>query len=66
MTMPQKLTDKVYTFYHDPGHGWLKVYNLDLNRLGLSVAQHISNYSYQRREKSRYKITFIPGCSCYH
>lgn len=34
-----------YTFYTDPGHGWLQVPKSELIELG--VADRISSYSYQ-------------------
>jgi hypothetical protein len=35
----------VFTFYADPGHGWLKVSKAELRRLG--IIHQISGYSYQ-------------------
>ena len=35
---------KEYTFYHDPGHGWLAVPIEDIRDLGL--VEKISGYSY--------------------
>ena len=35
---------KAFTFYSDPGHGWLKVNKRDL--MELSLEDKISNYSY--------------------
>lgn len=37
---------KVYDFYQDPGHGWLKVEMLELIDLGIHLA--ISGYSYMK------------------
>lgn len=39
---------KAWTFYTDPGHGWLKVSKKDLAAAG--VASKITPYSYQRGE----------------
>jgi hypothetical protein len=38
----------MYTFYSDPGHGWLKVDRQELIDLG--IAESISPYSYQNRQ----------------
>jgi len=35
-----------YTFYQDPGHGWIKVLKSELADLG--IAHQISRYSYER------------------
>lgn len=37
---------KTFTFYSDPGHGWMKVHRQDLRTLGLILK--ISPYSYMR------------------
>ena len=37
---------KIYRFYSDPGHGWMKVPRADLKALG--IEDKISSYSYQR------------------
>jgi len=37
----------MFTFYHDPGHGWLKVSIEDLKAVGVSRDQ-ISDYSYHK------------------
>lgn len=37
-----------YTYYNDPGHGWLKVERKELVDLG--ILDKISHYSYQRGE----------------
>jgi len=37
-----------YTFYEDPGHGWLAVDVTELQRLG--IADRISRYSYLKGE----------------
>lgn len=39
---------KVYTFFTDPGHGWVKVLKQELIDLG--IADKISSYSYQKGE----------------
>ena len=38
-----------FTFYADPGHGWLEVPRELLH--GLGIANRISGYSYQRMDK---------------
>jgi len=35
-----------YTFYEDPGHGWLSVKRQEL--VDLNILNQISSYSYQR------------------
>jgi len=40
------LKQQVYTFYSDPGHGWLSVTKDELASLG--IADQVSGYSYQR------------------
>jgi len=35
---------KTYTFFHDPGHGWLRVTHAELHALG--IADKITPYSY--------------------
>lgn len=42
-----------YTFFHDPGHGWLAVPRSELQALGIEGS--ISRYSYQSRD----------GATCY-
>lgn len=37
---------KTYTYFTDPGHGWLRVKRAELNDLG--IANKISPYSYMR------------------
>lgn len=37
---------KTYTYFTDPGHGWLRVKRAELNALG--IANKISPYSYMR------------------
>jgi len=37
-----------YTFYDDPGHGWLAVERKELKRLG--ILEKISRFSYQQGE----------------
>ena len=37
---------KTYTYFTDPGHGWLRVKRAELNVLG--IANKISPYSYMR------------------
>lgn len=37
---------KTFTFYNDPGHGWLKAPRTLLENLG--IADKVSSYSYQR------------------
>ena len=37
---------QTFTFYHDPGHGWLAVPRALLHDLG--IADEITPYSYQR------------------
>jgi len=44
MTSPIKA--KNWTFYADPGHGWLKVARKDIAAAG--VAEAITSFSYQR------------------
>jgi hypothetical protein len=39
-----------YTFFNDPGHGWLEVSIEELLRLNLT--QHISQYSYINSKKN--------------
>ena len=41
----ETIAKKTFTFYHDPGHGWLKVNKKDL--VELSLEDKISRYSYQ-------------------
>jgi len=43
--MSKKVT---FSYYCDPGHGWVKVERKRLNELGL--LDKISNYSYQRND----------------
>lgn len=38
--------DKPYLCYADPGHAWLRVYNAELERLG--IAEKISSCSYEK------------------
>lgn len=42
---------KSFTFYCDPGHGWLKVSQADCNAIGLS-AYDFTRYSYQETQKT--------------
>jgi len=37
-----------YMFFQDPGHGWVKVAQKELEKLG--IADKISAYSYRRRD----------------
>ena len=37
-----------YMFYQDPGHGWVKVFVKELERLG--IADKISSFSYRRKD----------------
>ena len=39
---------KIYSYYSDPGHGWLKVSRKELIKLG--IQNQISSYSYQRKD----------------
>lgn len=39
---------KTFTFFHDPGHGWLHVTKADLEALGFTTAD-FSDYSYRNR-----------------
>jgi len=39
---------KIYDFFSDPGHGWMKVKRSELLELG--IEGKISGYSYQRGE----------------
>ena len=39
---------KIYDFFSDPGHGWLKVKRSELTELG--IEGKITRYSYQRGE----------------
>lgn len=39
---------KVYDFYSDAGHGWLKVRRSEIDELGLT--NKITSYSYQNKE----------------
>jgi len=41
---------KTFTFFTDPGHGWLNVTTADCLDVGLSLAA-FSRYSYRRNEK---------------
>lgn len=41
-----KMKSKIYNFYCDPGHAWVKVPRTELDKLG--IADKISSYSYQR------------------
>lgn len=45
---------KTYTFYSDPGHGWLKVDLKDLINLG--ILDQISNFSYARKGKKSISV----------
>ena len=38
----------MYTYYQDPGHGWVKVMKSELADLG--ITHEISRYSYERGE----------------
>jgi len=42
--MTKKTLKKHYTFFSDPGHGWLKVPKCDLRFTGVDI--HITHYSY--------------------
>lgn len=37
-----------YSFYSDPGHGWVKVNRVELDKLG--ILNKITSYSYQRND----------------
>lgn len=39
------MADKTYTFYNDPGHGWLEVTVVELEQLGID--DKISQFSYR-------------------
>jgi len=39
---------KIYDFFSDPGHGWMKVKRVELIDLG--IEKEITGYSYQRGE----------------
>lgn len=41
-----KTRTKTYTYFTDPGHGWLRVKHKELQELG--IADQISPYSYMR------------------
>lgn len=55
----ETIAKKTFTFYHDPGHGWLKVNKKDL--VELSLEDKISRYSYQSGDN----IYFRRGLRCY-
>ena len=52
---------KSFTFYCDPGHGWLKVSKSDCNFLGLSAID-FSRYSYQENQKSGLQFYLEEDC----
>ena len=37
-----------YSFYSDPGHGWVKVNRVELDKLG--ILHKITSYSHQRND----------------
>lgn len=41
----QTVTERTYTFYEDPGHGWLEVPRTELEQLG--IEDKITTFSYQ-------------------
>lgn len=48
MTTNTQPVTQTYTFFEDPGHGWLAVSIEELKRLG--IAAKISDYSYRKGE----------------